>query len=242
MLLIDAGNTRIKYGLRDRGSLSTVTAIATEAAAPPADWQSLAPPSRVAISNVAGAAVAAKLAAWVNAAWSLEPDFVVVRRSAAGVVTRYEDVEQLGVDRWLAVLAGYQISAGAVGIIDAGTAITVDIVDRSGVHLGGSISPGLSLMVDSLTRNTARLRLDSIERTDSVATNTAAAISMGCIDAVVGGIEGIRHKAQELLGIEPRWIITGGEAPKVMEICTVEFEHVPDLVLRGLALAAGGDS
>jgi type III pantothenate kinase len=242
MLLIDAGNTRIKSGFWDRGSISSLTAIATTADAPPADWQSLSAPSRVVISNVAGAAIATKLAAWIDTAWSLEPDFVIVRQNTAGVVTRYDDVEQLGVDRWLAVLAGYRLSVGAVGVIDAGTALTVDIVDGNGVHLGGSISPGLSLMVDSLTRKTARLRLDPIERTDSVATNTAAAISAGCIDAVAGAIERIRYKAQALLAMEPKWIITGGEAPKVMEVCAVEFEHVPDLVLRGLVLAAGDDS
>lgn len=239
MFLIDAGNSRIKSGLWDDGSIAYVSAIETAAAAPPAHWQTLERPSSVAVSNVAGAAIAAKLTAWVAALWSIEPTFVTVRREAAGVVTRYDNVEQLGVDRWLAALAAFRIAGGAAGVIDAGTALTVDVVDGDGVHLGGSISPGLSLMVESLTRNTARLRLDSIERTDSVATNTTNAISTGCSDAVAGGIERIRQRVKELLGGEPLWIITGGEAPSVMEIAKIEFRHVPDLVLRGLALAAG---
>lgn len=239
MLLVDAGNSRVKSGLWTDDSLSLLGTIETHANDAPADWGSIPRPSRVFVSNVAGAAVAAKLRNWVQAAWSIEPTFAAVRREAAGVVTRYEDVSQLGVDRWLAALGGYDLARGAVAVVDAGTAITLDIVNADGVHLGGSIAPGLSLMVESLTHNTARLRLETIERTDSVATNTAAAISTGCIDAVAGGIERMRDKVDELLGGEPRWIITGGEATMIMELCAVRFQHAPDLVLRGLALAAG---
>jgi type III pantothenate kinase len=238
MLLVDAGNSRIKSGVWERGTITPLSPIDTEAKAPPNDWQRIDRPSSVAISNVAGATVAAKLAAWADAAWSVEPIFAAVRREAAGVSTRYESIEQLGVDRWLAALAGYAIADGAAVIVDAGTATTIDLVEDDGAHLGGSIAPGLSLMVASLTRNTARLRLDSIERVDRVATNTNAAISTGCIDAVAGGIERMRQRAQALLGREPPWIITGGEAAMVMEICEIEFRHVPDLVLRGLVLAA----
>lgn len=242
MFLIDAGNSRIKSGFWDGHSIACIPAIETAAAALPADWRMLDRPSRVAVSNVAGAAIAAKLTAWVAALWSIEPTFVTVRREAAGVVTRYENAGQLGVDRWLAALAAFHIAGAAAVVIDAGTALTIDIVDGGGVHLGGSISPGLSLMVESLSRNTAELRLESIEPTDGVATNTAAAISLGCIDAVVGGIERIRQRVQELAGGEPLWIITGGEAPTVMEISEIDFRHVPDLVLRGLVLAVGAGS
>ena len=105
------------------------------------------------------------------------------------------------------------------------------------MHLGGTIGPGVSLMVESLTRNTARLRLDSIEHIDRVATNTATAISMGCIDALAGGVERMQKKIQELFGVDHQWIITGGEAPQVIGVCETEFMHIPDLVLRGLALA-----
>jgi len=242
MLLIDAGNSRIKSGFWDGTSIASMATVETDTSASPDDWQRCGRPLRVLVSNVAGDEVARKLTAWVKATWSLEPTFVGVRRDAAGVVTQYENPEQLGVDRWLAALAAYKIAAGAVAVIDAGTALTVDIVDRHGRHLGGSISPGVALMVASLTRNTARLSLDSIEHTDSVATNTAAAISMGCIDAVAGGIDKMRQKVRARLAAEPLWIITGGEAPIIMDISPVEFRHVPDLVLRGLVLVANDPS
>lgn len=239
ILLIDAGNSRIKSALWDGDSFSSLPPIATLSDVPPLDWQAVAAPSRVAASNVAGANVAAKLKAWVAAAWSLEPTFATVETPTAGVATHYDNPAQLGVDRWLAALGGYHAVGGAVAVVDAGTAITVDLVDSNGAHLGGSIAPGLSLMVESLTRNTARLRLDSIEHTDSVSTNTATAISMGCIDALAGGIERMQRKVSELFGADHEWIITGGEAPQVMQVCSTEFRHIPDLVLRGLALAIG---
>ena len=238
MLLIDAGNSRIKSGLWERGAITPLSSIDTQASTPPSDWLRIDRPASVVISNVAGAATALKLAAWTEAAWSLMPNFAAVRREAAGVSTRYERIEQLGIDRWLAVLAGYDLAGGAAGIVDAGTAITIDIVNVNGMHLGGSILPGLSLMVESLAQNTARLRLATIEHNNGVAINTTMAISTGCIDAVCGGIERMRQKAQAVLGREPLWIITGGEASIVMEISEAQFQHVPDLVLRGLALAA----
>jgi type III pantothenate kinase len=239
MLLIDAGNSRIKSGVWDEASLTSLTPIETLADTPPTDWLTLPAPSSVAISNVAGTVVAAKLSAWVKATWSLEPTFAGVQALAAGVVTRYDNASQLGVDRWLAALGGYHVAGGAVAVVDAGTAITVDIVDAGGAHLGGTIAPGLSLMVESLTRNTARLRLDSIEPTNSVATNTATAISMGCIDALAGRIERMGNKINEMFGADHEWIITGGEAEQVMDVCTIEFNHIPDLVLQGLVLAVG---
>ena len=239
ILLVDAGNSRIKSALWDGKSFSDLNPIATLSDAPPSEWQAIANPTRVAISNVAGADIAAKLNAWIAAAWSLEPTFESVRTRAAGVATRYDNPAQLGVDRWLAAIGGYHAVGGAVVVVDAGTAITLDLVDRSGAHLGGTIAPGLATMVESLTRNTAQLRLDSIEHTDSVATNTASAISMGCIDALAGGIERMQRKVTELLGPEHQWVITGGEAPQIIEMCATQFRHIPDLVLRGLALTIG---
>lgn len=237
ILLVDAGNSRIKSAIWDGESLSTLHPISTLSDMPPADWSKLLMPDRVAISNVAGAKVASKLNAWVAAAWSLEPTFASVQSPVAGVTTCYDNPTQLGVDRWLGAIGGYHVVGGAVAVVDAGTAITVDVVDRNGSHLGGTIAPGLALMIEGLTRKTAHLHLESVKHTDSVATDTATAISMGCIGALAGGIERMQYKVRELFGAEHEWLITGGEAQQVMDLCLAEFRHIPDLVLRGLAVA-----
>ncbi|MFT4564156.1 MAG: type III pantothenate kinase [Gammaproteobacteria bacterium] len=238
MLLIDAGNSRIKSAAYTNGTMEPYSSVRTESASLPVQWQEAPMPASVVVSNVAGAEVEAKLTRWTLDAWALKPKFVQVSREAAGMRTQYDDPTKLGVDRWLAALAAYRLAGRAVVVVDAGTAITLDVVSGLGVHLGGSITPGLELMVDSLTRSTARLRLDSIEQTDGIATNTASAISTGCIDAVVGGIERKARAISASLDVAPDWVITGGGAAQIMKYCHLEFRHVPDLVLQGLVLAA----
>ena len=239
ILLVDAGNSRIKSARCAGGEIVQLEPVPTGTQERPSGWCELTPPERVLISSVAGADVGAIIRQWVAHLWSLDPEFASVRTSAAGMSTRYAQPSQLGVDRWLAALAGYHLADGAACVIDAGTAITIDIVDHAGVHLGGSIAPGLALMVDSLTRNTAHLQLDTFAFTDAVATNTAAAISSGCRDAFAGGIERMYAKIARELGADVPWFVTGGEAQMVMDACAMPLRHVPDLVLRGLAIAGG---
>ena len=236
MLLIDAGNSRIKSGLWCEGKIELFPSIASSSEVPPAAWQTLARPTEVAVANVAGAGVAAKLTAWSEQAWDQQARFVSVQAHAAGVATRYENFTELGVDRWLAAVAGFHLAGGAVVVVDAGTALTIDIVDDHGVHHGGTISPGLGLMVESLTRRTAELEISSIQASDGIADNTVAAISSGCLDAVLGGIERMRAKVDAWFGCEPQWLLTGGGADMIMQHGAIEFRHCADLVLRGLHL------
>ncbi len=239
MLLVDAGNSRIKSALYGDGVLTPLEAVATKAAASPMAWRECPTPGEVRVSSVAGAGVDTKIAAWIRETWGVEPRFAAVHAHVAGVHTRYDPPRQLGVDRWLAAIAGFHIAAGAACVIDAGTALTVDIVDAAGHHLGGSISPGVNLMVDSLTRNTAHLRIDRVEWTRGVATNTVAAISNGCIDAVAGGIERVRRRVDAMFAGSCTWFVTGGDAGMIIETCAGEFRHEPELVLHGLVLAMG---
>jgi type III pantothenate kinase len=239
MLLIDAGNSRIKSALWREGRIEFVESVETGSSHPPAAWHSLGSPERILASSVAGPAVETRITEWTKSAWSLIPEFAKVRRTAAGMNTRYEDPARLGVDRWLAALAAYHLAGGAAVVVDAGTALTIDVIDAGGTHLGGSISPGLSLMAKSLTHNTAHLRLHSLIASDDVATNTAVAISTGCRDAVAGGIERMRDKIRRSLVGDMHWYITGGEAQIVMTASSIDFQHVPDLVMRGLVLANG---
>ena len=238
MLLIDAGNSRIKSAVFHGGALQDHLTIDTAVDQVPRELVRRNSPGRVLISNVAGRAVAQKLTDWVFGAWSIEPELITVRPKAAGVTTNYDDITKLGVDRWLAALAGYGLTNDTVAVVDAGTALTIDYVSDEGIHLGGSIAPGLNLMLDSLTRNTARLYLDRVQPTNGIATNTASAISTGCVDALIGGIERALNNFAMSQNTQPQLLITGGGAAQIMELCQIQFQHVPDLVLQGLALAA----
>src|ERR1044071_8119236 len=139
ILLVDIGNTRIKWSTQGPAGLSS------QQAAPHAHW-SLAdvhqqitprvpPPQRIMVSNVAGARVATLLGTAVEEAWGIAPIFVQSTVSAGGVRNAYGQPEKLGVDRWLGSIAGYHIAGGAACVVSVGTAMTVDAVDATGLHL-----------------------------------------------------------------------------------------------------------
>lgn len=241
-LLIDIGNSRIKGGTERGAAIGLLT---------PCDWRRLPPaeaftrifgalprPERVLVANVAGNAIATALARWCEERWTVAPEFVTVRAPCAGMRTCYERPAQLGIDRWLAALAGFQHARGAACVVDAGTALTVDVVTTAGEHRGGLIAPGLNLMVRSLTQGTAQLALDEVQSIDRFATNTAQAISLGCRDAIAGILLRVAERWQRELGETPRWIATGGEAMLIRELAGWPIEVMPELVLRGLAIAA----
>ena len=240
-LLVDIGNSRIKAGTEVRGRIGGLV---------PCDWRKMSAPDaftrifgplprpeRVLVSNVAGNAIATALNQWINERWGLTPEFVAVRANCAGMRTCYERPAQLGIDRWLAALAGFAHARGAVCVVDAGTALTVDVVVANGEHRGGLIAPGIALMVRSLTLGTAQLTLDQVQVIDRFATNTAHAISLGCREAMAGILLRVADRWQRDLHETPRWLATGGEAGVIKELSPVAIEVLPDLVLRGLMIA-----
>ena len=176
------------------------------------------------------------LAGWMQSHWQQAVTFARVMPTCAGMRTRYEQPQRLGVDRWLAALAGFHLARGAACVIDSGTAFTADVVNGEGEHLGGLIAPGLSLMARSLTQGTAHLNLDVVQRVDAIATNTVAAISLGCQDAIAGLVAQLaRRVAREVPG-PVAWFITGGEAAQIAGFVELPLRVEADLVLRGLAL------
>jgi type III pantothenate kinase len=242
MLLIDIGNSRIKAGLHQRGGIHQLKPCEWRKVEAKDAWSSvlngLMKPSRIMVSNVAGNAVATALNAWAQERWEVTPEFVTVRREHAGMRTRYDRPAQLGVDRWLAALAGFHLAKGPCCVIDSGTALTVDIVTAEADHIGGLIAPGLGLMARSLTQGTAQLSLDKVQTVDAFATNTAAAISLGCREAIAGLIHRVAERLKKDYGSDFTWYLTGGEAGAIAELAPFELKPVPDLVLQGLAIVA----
>lgn len=241
-VLVDIGNTRIKAAVDESGPLrlldacawrdSDLTPVFTRA------LETVAAPREILVSNVAGSAIAEAFTRFCTARWRVEPRFMRVRRECAGMTTHYDDPARLGVDRWLAALAAWVDTQGPVCVVDAGTALTVDVVSGSGEHRGGLIAPGLALMARSLTQGTAHLEIDQLEPVAHFATNTRQGISLGCREAVGGLLQRVAERWIRELGEQPRWLLTGGEAAQVQALSTLELELIPDLVQRGIAAAA----
>lgn len=250
-LLVDIGNTRVKGAVEVDGTRRALPALATGDAATPDGWTAawrdalagLPAPDRVVASNVAGAAVAGAFAQWTWERWQREAVFAQPRRRCAGMRTRYDEPARLGVDRWLAALAAWSAIRAPVCVVDAGTAVTVDIVDGDGEHLGGLIAPGLDLMRRSLTEGTAGLHADAVVDVAGFATNTVEAISLGCREAVRGLMTAVAGRLEATFpGVAHTWFVTGGGGAEVHPHAPPGSALTPDLVLDGLAVYDEADT
>jgi type III pantothenate kinase len=155
--------------------------------------------------------------------------------AAAGVINGYADPARLGVDRWLALLAARQWAAGDVIVVDAGTAITLDLLTGQGVHLGGYILPGVTRQVDCLYSGTGRvqLRAATLQPLFKAGQATEDAVSA----AITAAIAGLCRSAQQQLP-HARGCLTGGDMEWLRVICdqlSLRVTLRPNLVLEGLA-------
>ncbi len=242
-LLVDIGNTRIKWA-RLEGETFAAPGAFIHGGDPGAAVTALLDavkdaPKTLVIANVAGSAFADAITAGVAARWNLDPQFASAQQSAGRLRNAYPDHTRLGVDRWLAMLAATAHFSDAVCIVDAGTAITIDLVTADGDHHGGYILPGLGLMRRALTGDTGDLaRFTADEATDAGATpvpgcTTAEAIDHGAVAAACALIDRCAHASS---GDNRRVVVTGGDAGQILPHLAVGFEHRPHLVLEGLAL------
>lgn len=161
-------------------------------------------------------------------------------RQLGGVVNGYEDFASLGLDRWLAVVGAYNLAKKPCLVIDLGTAATVDLVDANGVHLGGYITPGLTLLKQQLFGHTKRIRYDLADAghgplSDSPGSRTADAVERGCRLMLHSYIATQLTEAPRWLGDDFCTYATGGDAAFMAELPGVTV--VPDLVFRGLQIA-----
>lgn len=179
-----------------------------------------------------------RLIQWSRDHWGLEPRVAKVARDCGNVTVNYPDVSRLGVDRWLAMLAGFNRENGACVIVDCGTAFTLDSISPQGVHLGGFILPGLILMQQSLITNTG-IRLSSQTKLESIdlGNSTDEAVLNGSLASLVALIEKQVTKLVRMSG-ETRLYFTGGDAALLARLTEYErSEIVPGLVLDGLTIA-----
>jgi type III pantothenate kinase len=154
----------------------------------------------------------------------------------------YEQPWRLGVDRFAAAIGAHALMPKrAVCIVDVGTATTIDLIDARGVHRGGAIVPGPDLMVESLLQDTSGIRRRAASAASASRTlfarNTRAAVEQGARYAIAAALDRAVEEARRLLGTEPCLIVTGGAAASILKLIRRKHHLVPDLVLRGLAVA-----
>jgi len=252
-LLIDVGNTRIKWALLRDGRMGAQQAAATTEAAALTSALRRAPRlDRVVASSVAGAKVEKALRAALRQAGAPEPQFLHSSAQAAGVRNGYRHAERLGVDRWIGAVAAWHLAGcyRAVCAVSIGTALTIDVVDCDGRHRGGLIAPGPTLMLQSLLRDTAQIaprasagrarRAAAVEpRLPMLADDTGTAIELGCLSAAAALVDRTITDVTRTLRGRPVVFLTGGGADAVAPLLRSACKQREDLVLRGLAILAG---
>lgn len=161
--------------------------------------------------------------------WLLSPRYAHSSAQRGGVTNAYgEGSASLGVDRWLGLLAARGMS-GDICVADCGTAVTIDVLRRDGLHLGGYILPGLGLMSGALMRETDRVRFTvSMPATLAPGKSTSEAVTNGAMMAVVSMIERVA------LGHRTQLVLTGGDAESVSRLLGIPHVVEPELLLHGL--------
>ncbi|WP_260293327.1 type III pantothenate kinase [Sedimenticola hydrogenitrophicus] len=242
ILLIDIGNTNLKWSLLEAGRLSPIKAEKHHGVAPDqlatTCWGDLQPPDAIYLANVAGADLESGLTSWMQGGWGRTPHPVRPVAQAQGVSNGYREPGQLGVDRWLTLLAVRRQEAGAVCVVDCGTAITLDLMDSQGRHLGGLILPGLDLMRESLLQQTRIPRVGQVPVESLFARDTASAVASAAVNAAAALIERSMRQAAEHCGEPATLILTGSDAARISVQLDIPFRIDHELVMKGLVAIA----
>lgn len=249
LLLVDIGNTRVKWTRLMDGHMGKQHAAAN------AGWKSqqyarrvigrgwAGGTGRIVVSSVAGEGVNRQLIAAARRAGAPMPEFVGSERTAAGVTTEYLEPWRLGVDRFVGAIGAHHLASGQpVCVVNVGTAMTLDLVDGTGRHLGGAIVPGPALMVNSLLTQTNGIRRRATGgrngTTSLFAKTTRTAIGQGALYAAAAIVDRAIEEARIQLGTRPLVLLTGGGAAGIKPLIRNSAVSLPDLVLHGLAVWA----
>jgi type III pantothenate kinase len=241
-LLLDLGNTRLKWATATVGGWSARGAMAWDGdvkAELVSAWQGMAPPVRVVGASVVDTAREAEIEKIVADIFARDITWVRTPAEACGVRNAYAEPQRLGVDRFLAMVAAHTAEHAPCVLAGIGTALTLDALGADGRHLGGLIAPGPLLMQQSLLGATVRVRPEHAGAVNEIADNTADAVASGCWLAVAALVERFaRHMADQCGEGSLRLLLDGGDAQALLPLLGVPAELAADSVLRGLLVWA----
>lgn len=236
-LVVDIGNSRLKWNPVDKGPWQAGQSVSLQddlGALLDEIWRDAPLPETILVSNVSGAGVADQVRNWTMSNWGLEPKFFRSAARFSTITNEYRNPQQLGCDRWAAIIGARSLAAGDLCIVDCGTAVTIDVLTREDRFIGGIIFPGVDLMRDSLLSGTANIREHRASLKQVLGRTTAECVTAGSLFGAAGGIDRILIEMTTMLD-EPRLYITGGGAGILIPLLDHSLQHDPDLVLIGLA-------
>lgn len=242
ILTVDIGNSRIKWAtwqaerIIARGAVAHASRI--NAMALDELFSMVERPAHVYVACVADNKLSQGLSEWVARRWQCDVAFLKTEKQFDNIINAYENPEQHGIDRWAAVVAAHQSRPGfSLCIINAGTAITFDFVNKNGRHLGGYILPSYVTMHQALLADTAKVKsaADMQFCEGSVPSNTSDAVNQGLHKLLRSGIRDMCQFAEQKMEAPMQIIISGGFAENILSYPGMPtMQHEPDLVMQGL--------
>jgi len=233
-LLIDAGNTSLKWAVVEAGQWRA------QGRSDYADWTSLkgelTAVTDCLIASVTDPEREQQLAALLAGA-DIAPIWLKSEAGFGDLKNTYLNPRQLGVDRWMGLIAARQRTRDPVLVVSVGTAMTVDALAAEGVFLGGVIVPGVILMRQALLQGTAQIA-DAAGEWQPFPRHTADAVQSGIVAALCGAIQQQHARLAEACQTTPICLLTGGDAEIVLPHLSVPAEWVPALVLEGIDCVA----
>ncbi|HKL87399.1 MAG TPA: type III pantothenate kinase [Salinibacter sp.] len=251
LLTLDVGNSAVKGGLYEEDELITVFSIPIEAVetsdqSPERAWReallshlSDSPIKKVGLASV----VPATADAVANALGSITDAPVLRIRPTLALPFElaYETPDTLGTDRLAAAAAGWVRYGQAISpprsviVVDAGTAVTCEVVHRDGVYQGGTIAAGPALSRHALQSGTAQLPAVPLALPDDpVGRSTQAALQSGIMWSLVDSVHGMTERLAATLPDDPQIVVTGGWGALLANHFDRPTHHAPHLVLYGI--------
>ena len=248
ILLMDIGNTRIKWGVLENRALSGIDSLSITLSrdfdlkslflSVPSDVKSIV------ASCVLSKETQVKLAESFSNHFKLVVKFIEPINRFSGLTNGYNNPSKLGADRWAAMVGAHNEFGGNILVVDMGTAITIDYINAEGMHKGGQILPGLKSFFNILDQSTGSINT-KINISDTAAQyikkwgkNTDDAIISGAMSAISGAINAavFSFRIEDSM---PSLILTGGDAIYFKDVFDYSLSYRPNLVLEGLARILG---
>jgi len=249
-LLIDIGNSRLKWVVSDPAKLSLpIESSRVGVTDAPVDLDALidavaqlgVPITAVWVSSVGSSELVNAISEKARRHWRCDTSAVDASDTTLGVTNSYADPATMGADRWVALVAArHAVGARSVVVVDAGTAITVDTLNATGQFVGGLILPGAWLARKALLSDTDRIHdsEDPQQILDPFGVSTGECVYRGSLFSAIGGVDRAIRAVTTSLGEKPAILVCGGDADMIAMHLDVECERRPWLVLEGLGLIA----
>lgn len=247
ILVIDVGNTNIVLGIYDGDELIKHWRIATDKNRTSDEYGILilnlftqGKVERKSIKAVVVSSVVPPLIGTLermsNRYFRIDP-LIVGPGVKTGMAIKYDNPKEVGADRIVNAIAGFETYGGPLIIVDFGTATTFCAISKQGEYLGGAIAPGLGISTEALVSRAAKLpRIELLKPKSVICKNTISSMQAGIIYGFVGQVDEIVSRMKQELGSEAFVVATGGLAKLMSEESRTINKVDHFLTLEGLLI------